>query len=166
MEEKAQEAIAEMAAIAKTENATEARKGKKGLHGESKSEHAEEKDARELDGKELGRRGEKAALRYLERRGFEVLDTNWTCPFGEADVVAFDGDSLCFIEVKTRRGAEKGFPEEAVDARKRAKYEKVAACYLREHAYVDVHVRFDVIAILVLGSDRAFLRMHMNAFGA
>lgn len=126
----------------------------------------DKKDARELDSKELGRRGEKAALRYLERRGFDVLDANWLCPFGEADIVAFDGDTLCFIEVKTRRGAEKGFPEEAVDARKRAKYEKIAACYLKEHEYVDVHVRFDVIAILVLGSDRAFLRMHMNAFGA
>lgn len=113
---------------------------------------------------ELGLRGEKAARRYLERRGSTVLDVNWRCFAGEADIVAMDGDVLSFVEVKTRRGLEKGFPSEAVDAKKRERYEKIAACYLQEHDYVDTRVRFDVISILVLDDQRAFLRMHVNAF--
>ena len=114
--------------------------------------------------KELGVRGEKAARRYLERRGMEILDVNWKCFAGEADIVALDEGVLSFVEVKTRRGIEKGFPEEAVDAKKRARYERIAACYLQEHDYVDMRVRFDVISILVISSERAFLRMHLNAF--
>ena len=115
---------------------------------------------------ELGRRGERAARHFLERRGHEILDINWTCFAGEVDIVSLDDDDLCFIEVKTRRGPASGFPEEAVTSRKRARYEKIAACYLKEHDFGDVRVRFDVISIMVIGENRAFLRMHTNAFGA
>lgn len=118
------------------------------------------------DSKELGRRGEKAAARFLKRRGYEILETNWTCFAGEADIIARDGDTLCFIEVKTRSQVNKGFPSEAVDARKREKYERIAACYLKDYDICDIRVRFDVISILVLSKDRAFLRFHINAFGA
>ena len=113
----------------------------------------------------LGRRGEGAAARYLEHLGYEVLERNFMCPFGEADIIARDGDALVFIEVKTRRGIEKGFPSEAVDARKRAKYEKIAAWYLQDYDAFNVPVRFDVVAIMVIGEDRAFLRHYVNAFG-
>lgn len=122
--------------------------------------------ASSLPSKELGRRGEEAAAKYLKRRGFEVLHRNWTCFAGEADIVALQEDMLCFIEVKTRTSVEKGFPSEAVNQRKRDRYERIAACYLQEHAYEDLRVRFDVISILVLGPDRAFLRHHINAFGS
>ncbi|MEF2657397.1 MAG: YraN family protein, partial [Eggerthellaceae bacterium] len=96
----------------------------------------------------------------------EILDRNWKCIAGEADIVALQDDTLCFIEVKTRKDAQKGFPSEAVDMRKRSRYERIAACYLKDHDYADVRVRFDVIAILVLGEGRAFLRHHLNAFGS
>lgn len=65
----------------------------------------------------LGKRGELAAARFLERKGYEILETNWTCVAGEADIIALEDDSLCFVEVKTRSNAEKGFPSEAVDAK-------------------------------------------------
>lgn len=118
-----------------------------------------------MDPKELGRRGESAAARYLKRRGLEILDRNWTCYAGEADIIALDGDVLCFIEVKTRSQERTGFPSEAVDARKRDRYERIAACYIKVHDYIDMRVRFDVVAILVLSDHHAFLRYHPNAFG-
>ncbi len=116
--------------------------------------------------KELGRRGEEAAAKYLKRRGFEILQCNWRCFAGEADIIALQEDTLCFVEVKTRSSVEKGFPAEAVDQPKRERYERIAACYLKEHPYEDLRIRFDVISILVLGPDRAFLRHHINAFGS
>ena len=76
-----------------------------------------------------------------------------------------DLSTLCFVEVKTRRGVEKGFPEEAITPAKRDRYEKIAACYLQTTDYVDIRVRFDVISILVVSPTRAFLRYHVNAFG-
>ncbi len=113
---------------------------------------------------ELGRRGEEAAARFLERRGFEVLERNWTCSAGEADIIAQDEDTLVFVEVKTRSNTEKGLPEEAVDERKRERYERIAAAFLQTYETVDIAVRFDVVSILVIGSERAFLRHHVNAF--
>ncbi len=118
-----------------------------------------------MSSKELGRRGEAAAVQFLKRRGLEILDTNWTCYAGEADIVALDEGVLCFIEVKTRSQVDKGFPAEAVDEKKRDKYERIAACYLQTYDHNDMRVRFDVISILVLSEHRAFLRFHVNAFG-
>ena len=114
--------------------------------------------------KEIGNRGEAAAARYLERLGFEILDRNWSCPAGEADIVAEYEGGLVFCEVKTRTSIEKGFPEEAVDAEKRARYEKIAAWYLKQHEYYDMPVRFDVIALLVVADDRALVKHYANAF--
>lgn len=115
--------------------------------------------------KALGRRGEEAAVRYLEHMDYEILDRNWTCPAGEADVVAFDGCTLVFVEVKTRTDISKGLPAEAVDAEKRARYEMIAAWYLKDHFIVEVPVRFDVIGLLVVAPDRALVRHYVNAFG-
>lgn len=129
---------------------------------------AEVKDdltASEISNKELGKRGEAAAERFLRSKGYEVLERNWSCFAGEVDIIAQFDDVLCFIEVKTRRGIRKGFPEEAVDAKKRARYEKIAACYLQQNDFNEMRVRFDVIALMVVSDSRAFLRFHTNAFG-
>lgn len=115
--------------------------------------------------KELGRRGEAAAARYLEFVGYEILERNWVCPAGEADIVARQGDTLVFVEVKTRTGIQKGFPAEAVTPRKRARYEKIAAWYLCDYGEVNIPIRFDVIALLVLKDDRAMVKHYVNAFG-
>lgn len=115
--------------------------------------------------KELGQRGEEAAAQYLFHRGYEIEQRNWSCKAGEADIIARDEDALVFVEVKTRMGAEKGHPDEAVDAQKRRRYEKIAALYLAQHDVVDVQVRFDVVSILVVAENRAFIRHHINAFG-
>lgn len=114
--------------------------------------------------KNLGRKGEEAAARYLEQRGYTILERNWTCFAGEADIIARDEDWLVFVEVKTRRSTEKGFPSEAVNVRKRDKYEKIALAYAADHSYTEVPVRFDVVSIVVIAKDKAMIRHHMNAF--
>lgn len=120
---------------------------------------------RNMHNKDIGRRGEQAAARYLDHIGYEILERNFSCPFGEADIIARDGDTLTFVEVKTRTGVAKGFPSEAVDARKRSRYERIAGWYLRDYEVTNIPVRFDVIAIMVVSEDRAFLRHYCNAFG-
>ncbi|MDO4532962.1 MAG: YraN family protein [Coriobacteriia bacterium] len=114
---------------------------------------------------ELGKRGERAARAFLERHGLDILDTNWACPAGEVDIVAWDGYALRFVEVKTRRGTGKGFPEEAVNADKRTRYERIAEFYLRSFDKVDIPIFFDIIGIVATGEGRAFLRYHRDAFG-
>lgn len=161
---KEDEAPCKESAGAKRANATEEAKGTK--EAKRIKEPKETKDVASYSPHELGKRGEEAAACFLERREYEILDRNWKCIAGEADIVALQDDTLCFIEVKTRKDAQKGFPSEAVDTRKRSRYERIAACYLKDHDYADVRVRFDIIAILVLGEDRAFLRHHLNAFGS
>ena len=115
--------------------------------------------------KELGRRGEQAAARYLEYLGYEIVGRNWECPAGEADIVAYDGDCLVFVEVKTRTDIHKGFPSEAVTPKKRKRYERIAAWYLSQNEVFDTHVRFDVVALLVIREDRAMIKHYVNAFG-
>lgn len=159
---KEDEAPCKESAGVKRANATEEAKGTK--RAKETKDAKGVKDVASYSPHELGKRGEEAAACFLERREYEILDRNWKCIAGEADIVALQDDTLCFIEVKTRKDAQKGFPSEAVDTRKRSRYERIAACYLKDHDYADVRVRFDIIAILVLGEDRAFLRHHLNAF--
>ena len=113
----------------------------------------------------VGRRGEDAAARFLERRGYDILERNWKCEFGEADIIARNEVAIAFVEVKTRTGEQLGLPEEAVGPAKRARYEKIVAAYLRTaEVPFEAMVRFDVIGILVVGPDRALIRHHINAW--
>lgn len=130
------------------------------------SKKLDEQKQKDLHNIELGRRGEEAAARFLYRHGYEILERNWTCIAGEADIIARDDDYLIFVEVKTRSNCEKGLPSEAVNAEKRKRYERIAGLYLQDHDIDEINVRFDVIAVLVVGSDRAFMRHHIDAFSA
>lgn len=114
----------------------------------------------------LGARGEEAAARFLERNGYTILERNWTCFAGEADIIAVNGEALVFVEVKTRRGVDKGLPSEAVNRAKREKYERIALAYIQDHFFGEAVVRFDVVAIIVLSNDRAFIRHHLGAYSA
>lgn len=119
-----------------------------------------------MDRNELGRRGEDAAAAYLERLGHTVIDRNWRTRAGEVDIVALDGDTLVLVEVKTRRSAGKGSPEEAVSPTKQKRIIRLAREYLADAGLdpTETSVRFDVIAIRVLSEDRALLRHHRAAF--
>ena len=81
--------------------------------------------------KRLGERGEDAAVAYLERSGLTIVERNWRCPSGEIDIVALDEETLVLCEVKTRRTAAKGTPEDAVTPAKQRRYAKLAAAYVQ-----------------------------------
>ena len=120
---------------------------------------------RSTHNRELGRKGEYAAVRFLERCGYDIVERNWTCFAGEADIIARDGEAVVFVEVKTRTGASNGLPAEAVTKNKRERYEKIACAFLADYDVVDVPVRFDVVSISLIDTDRAMVRHHIDAFG-
>ena len=96
----------------------------------------------------LGKVGEKKAAKYLKRKGYKILETNFSIGIGEIDIIAQDKKTLVFIEVKTRSTDAFGRPSDAVDKLKRAKYVKVAQAYLiKNYGKTDVLSRFDVIEI-------------------
>lgn len=95
----------------------------------------------------LGWHGERLAERYLTGRGLTILERNYRCPAGEADLIARDGETLVFVEVRTRRGQDYGTPEESITARKQAHLLAVAQTYLAEHSLNDIAWRIDVVAV-------------------
>lgn len=116
--------------------------------------------------REVGLEGENLAACSLERDGYELLERNWRCPWGEADIIALDGSSVVLVEVKTRvdiKAARDVIPELAVNEKKRERYGKIALAYLTEHPGLYA-VRFDVIAVVLVSDDHARLRHFVNAF--
>ncbi|GAA4284943.1 YraN family protein [Brevibacterium daeguense] len=101
-----------------------------------------------MDTKTLGRRGELIAVEHLIDQGWEIIATNWRCRHGEIDVIADDGDSLVFVEVKTRTSARAGHPLEAVTAGKIATMRGLALRWLAEQPEWIPRFRIDVIGIL------------------
>jgi putative endonuclease len=111
-----------------------------------------------------GRVGEKAAVSFLRRKRFRVVETGYRFQRGEIDIIAYDGPVLVFVEVKARQGRGYGFPEEAVTAAKRRQLRKIALAYLVRHGIRGVPCRFDVIAVDGADPDRPALRHIVNAF--
>ena len=120
-----------------------------------------------MDRSEVARRGEDAAAAYLERTGMRIEARNWRCKSGEIDIVAYDGETLVLVEVKTRRSQKAGRPEEAVSETKQRRIVRLAEAYMASAGVAqEGPVRFDVIALRVLGEDRALLRHYRGAFEA
>ncbi|WP_304426211.1 YraN family protein [uncultured Adlercreutzia sp.] len=114
----------------------------------------------------LSLKATKAASRFLEHRGYEVLETGWKCPAGTSDIVAEDGDVLVFVDVSARSSIDRGFPTDSCSRETRAHREMVALAYLAEHSDVTERpIRFDNVALLVVEPDRAMVRHHINALG-
>lgn len=90
---------------------------------------------------------EKMAGEYLKRKGYEILEYNFRCRFGEIDIIAKDGEYLVFCEVKYRSNEKLGRPEEAVDAKKQKVISKCAAYYLLIRRLHNIPCRFDVVSI-------------------
>lgn len=99
-----------------------------------------------------GREGESLARKYLERKGYEILHTNWHWHHYELDIIAVYEATLIVVEVKTRSADYLLSPEEAVDYKKIKRTVAAADAYVR-YFNIDMPVRFDVIAIVQNGSD-------------
>ncbi|GAB4539687.1 MAG: YraN family protein [Anaerolineae bacterium] len=95
----------------------------------------------------LGQRGESIAAACLERRGYRILERNWRCAAGELDIVARDGETLAFIEVRTRRGERFGSPEESLTPSKQSRLIELARTYLHQEGLTDQDWRIDVVAV-------------------
>ena len=99
------------------------------------------------DRRGTARRGEAIAALFLRLKGYRIEARNWRCPLGEIDIVAWDRDTLVFVEVKARTGTSAGAPQEAVNARKQARLIQLAEAYLARHRGPTPPCRFDVIAV-------------------
>jgi len=96
---------------------------------------------------EIGSLAESRAARLLEGAGYRIIERNFRCKAGELDIVARDGETLCFVEVRSRANAEHGDAAEMVGRGKQAQVERVARAYLALRAPSFVAARFDVVAI-------------------
>jgi putative endonuclease len=123
---------------------------------------------------ELGRRGEELAAAYLLQAGYRIVAANFSLPVGrnrmgaqidvEIDLVAYEGDTLCFIEVKSRASDWFAPPEANVDRRKQRQIARAARAYRRMFGLVGAPYRYDVVTVILpveedaLGPDVQLLR--------
>ncbi len=98
-------------------------------------------------GQRIGQSGEKTAADFLSRKGYTLLEKNYRTRTAEIDIIAKEGDCLCFVEVKTRTSLKKGLPKESVNHNKQQKLISGASFYLKEKRLYNQRVRFDVVEI-------------------
>jgi putative endonuclease len=96
----------------------------------------------------LGNRGEGAAARHLRSQGYRILARQWLTRWGEFDLIALDGETVVFVEVKTRRSNAAGHPAEAVTRDKQVRMTRQALVYLKRHRWLERRARFDVVAVV------------------
>ena len=110
-----------------------------------------------------GKKGEDIAVVYLKSAGYRIVERNYKCLFGEIDIVAKDGDTVVFVEVKSRKSEEFGDPQVAVGLEKQKKISKISLKYLEEKHLYPCNARFDVVAIKMLPSGNK-VELIQNAF--
>jgi putative endonuclease len=112
----------------------------------------------------VGNRGEELATAFLERGGFTIIERNFRCKGGEVDIVARDGKTLVFVEVKSRKTLSYGVPQLAVTPFKQRQISKAALTWLAKNRQHDTPARFDVIAILLTSDYQHQVEHIRNAF--
>lgn len=114
----------------------------------------------------LGKLGERLAAEHLARRGFQILERNYRTRWGELDIVAFDGQTLSFCEVKTRRlgTAAAVMPFEAIRARQRSRIRRMAGCWMQAHGDRDFAsvIRCDAIGVTFDRAGRLIAIEHLE----
>ena len=107
-----------------------------------------DRDGREhFINKQKGSAGELSAYRYLRQHGYKIVARNYRKRFGEVDLIGWDGDTLAFIEVKSRTSQVRGRPEEAVHRTKQKQICRVAREYRSRNHLYDINYRFDIVSI-------------------
>lgn len=99
--------------------------------------------------KTIGRLGEEAAARYLQDRGFVIVERNWQTRLGELDLIAQKGNGLVFVEVRTTSGKRFGYGFQSIDIRKQQKVRRLALQYLQQKRLFGASIRFDVVSVLL-----------------
>ncbi len=118
----------------------------------------------------IGQKGEDLAIRFLEDKGFRVMDRNYRFQRSEVDIVAFEpdeenqGGELVFVEVKTRSGLKFGSPEESVSEEKQETIVEVSRAWLHERQMEGAACRFDVVSIVLHQDDPPTIDHYRNAF--
>lgn len=105
--------------------------------------------------KDTGNRGENLAGELLQKKGYEIITRNFRTRFGEIDIICQDGESLVFVEVKTKRGLDFGMPEDMYTKGKAQRVKRMASAYLQGK---ETNCRIDMVAV-VLGDDDIPLRI-------
>jgi putative endonuclease len=113
----------------------------------------------------LGKRAEDLASRELVSRGYQILQRRFRTQYGEIDIVARDGGTLVFVEVRARAGEDYGSAEDSITARKIWRMTRMAQAYLMVHRLGDVDCRFDVVAVDWSGPEPV-LTLYQSAFDA
>jgi putative endonuclease len=119
----------------------------------------------------LGRRGEELAAAYLQQRGYRIVAANFSLPVGrnrvgvlinvEIDLVAYEAETLCFVEVKTRTSDWFAAPEVNVDRRKQRQIARAARAYRRMFGLMDAAFRYDVLSVLLPSADSASFEIQL-----
>lgn len=109
--------------------------------------------------REIGSVFEKQAGEYLKTKGYIIIEYNFRCKTGEIDIIALDGETLVFCEVKYRSDNRKGTPFEAVTISKQKKISRTALYYITKHQITNMPCRFDVVGI-----TRDKIELIKNAF--
>ncbi|MDO9534619.1 MAG: YraN family protein [Bacillota bacterium] len=113
--------------------------------------------------KVIGSLGEKIAQEYLRKeKGFRVITKNYTCPIGEIDIIASDGKTLVFVEVRTSSMPSAAYAEESIGSHKQKKLRQLASFYLKAKKLGDCLCRFDVVIVLM--EKETFLAREIKHF--
>ncbi len=113
---------------------------------------------------DLGKLGEEQAVVRLKKEGYRVLARNYRNTFGEIDIIAQDGKTLCFVEVRTRTKEWHGHPFESISAIKQKKIIRAAQAYLVQEGTEDTEARFDVVAVVPQEAGGFTVELIKNAF--
>lgn len=112
----------------------------------------------------LGQSGEEFALRYLKDKNYRIVAKSFRMLRGEIDIIAYERKTLVFVEVKTRKSSDFGFPEESVTPAKQRQIIKIARGFMAKNNLQDVECRFDVLS-LSFKEDEGYTVSHIkNAF--
>ena len=98
---------------------------------------------------DIGKKGESLALKFLQKKGYEILETNWRFQKAEIDIIVRDKKELVIVEVKTRTSTEFENPKEAVTIGKQKNIVKAADAFIQERD-IDLECRFDIVSVLIL----------------
>jgi len=121
------------------------------------------KAAKDMRRIQTGKRGEDLAAAHLQKLGYQIVAKNYRCIFGEVDIIARDGDTLVFVEVKSRKTEAFGEPQEAVGLEKQKKLSRISLHYLQQKGLDSCCARFDVVAIRMF-PEGARIDLIRNAF--